>query len=75
MNECTLCAVREQLDELCKTRTAERIAAGLCWIDGGLVNNTDDPTTIRIDAPISQDHRSKLMSLLLEIEQANIEGQ
>lgn len=74
IDTCPQCALTYQNDLLQKKREAERIALGGCWVDGGIVNNNDKPTVIRIDCPISKEHKAEIMDLLKKIENSK-EGQ
>ena len=68
---CPLCVMRQEVNDLEARHEADRIKLGLCWIDGGMLNLKPAPTTIRIDCPVSGEHRAELMALLKKIEFVN----
>lgn len=68
---CPVCVMRADIDALKAKKEAERIQLGLCWIDGGMLNLKPAPTVIRIDAPVSDEHRVELLALLKKIEEAH----
>lgn len=72
---CPICVMRRDLDDLREKRVAERVALGLCWIDGGMLNAKPTPTTISIDAPISDEHKMELMAVLRKIEFTHAQSQ
>lgn len=72
---CPMCVMRRDIDDLKEKRLAERVALGLCWIDGGMLNAKPTPTVISIDAPISDKHKSELMAVLKEIEFVHAQSQ
>ena len=65
---CPMCEMRADLDDLRTKQEADRVALGKCWIEGGMLNHRPDPTTIRIDCPIREDHWKELNALLIKIE-------
>jgi hypothetical protein len=67
--------MRRDVDDLKEKRLAERVALGLCWVDGGMLNAKPTPTVISIDAPISDEHKSELMAVLRKIEFAHAQTQ
>ena len=72
---CPMCVMRRDVDDLKEKRLAERVALGLCWVDGGMLNAKPTPTVISIDAPISDEHKSELMAVLRKIEFAHAQTQ
>lgn len=68
IDNCAQCALQHENELLREKKNAERIALGMCWLDGGVVNNDGKPSVIRIDRPISKEHRTELMALLKKIE-------
>lgn len=65
---CPMCVMRRDVDGLKEKRVAERVALGMCWLDGGIVNDDGKPTVIRIDCSISKTHKAEMMALLKKIE-------
>lgn len=68
IDNCPQCALQHSLDLTREQKEAERVALGMCWLDGGIVNDDGKPTIIRIDCPISNTHRAEMMALLKKIE-------
>ncbi len=65
---CPICELRKETEQLQAQQEALRKALGKCWINGGLVNDTDETTIITIDAKIGQEAKSELLDLLKRIE-------
>lgn len=66
--DCPICIMRTEIDDLRAHHEAARVELKMCWVEGGLLNLKPTPTTIRIDVPISPDHRLDLLHLLKKIE-------
>ena len=65
---CPICELRNEAEQLQAKKEAQRKALGKCWINGGLVNDTDETTIITIDTKIGQKAKSELLDLLKRIE-------
>ena len=70
MRDCCLCELRGKTNIVVAQQEAERKKLGLCWMDGGINNNTAETTVITIDAKVSPAHKKRMINLLKEIESA-----
>ena len=68
MTACPICQLRRENEQMAEQQAAVRKALGKCWINGGMVNNTDETTVITIDAKIGPKAKASILELLKQIE-------
>lgn len=67
-NNCEMCLMRDQLGHLKSKQERNRRELGICWVNGGMINGTDETTIVTIDCSISPENQHKLLVLLQAIE-------
>lgn len=67
-DNCEVCLARDQLDRLQARNARNRKQLGICWVNGGMINGTEETTVITIDCRISPEIQNKLLALLQAIE-------
>ena len=65
---CPICELRRENDQLAANQAALRKGLGKAWINGGMVNDTDETTVITIDARIGPRAKAEMLDLLKRIE-------
>ena len=65
---CEICMARNKIDKLQARNERNRKELAICWVNGGIINGTDETTVITIDCHISPKNQHKLLALLQAIE-------